>query len=726
MADGLSIPGVSDKYKTGDLVEALMEVERAPLKREESRLESYKSQQEAWRAVNQRMSSLRESAKTLYSFENPFSGRLASSTDEGALVARADRDADFGEFKVEVISAASSDKFLSGEVDSNLKVPAGHHVYSVGDKTISFDWKGGKISDYADSLTKRGVGTLKASLVNVSAGKKTLVIESLKTGEENRLVFASDALEFAKDIGMIREVAAKTATMEFSPESAQSVDGKTDGRVLDKGGSSFDQGSQTIAVEPGAGFMAALPSGTGDGFSMEFTFSLEDVPPETVAEESLAQDATAGEQTDLQQVRTAELPLPGDVTYEGITIENNPLETTLPPQLDIQQNLTIGRTSTDQQEAQPETEVAVAPPPEPLPLHNNRSSLFAIVDAQGRELPIAEGCFSGNQDGSTTVALNLKDYPDAASLVVRNESSGERLLLDLPVFTQQLDGVAFEPVNPAGVASDALIRYEGIEMRRASNEIDDVVPNVTLTVRGKSERPVTVNIAPDTESAKDAVITFVGRYNRMLAEMNILSSDKPEIVSELDYLTDEERETANERLGMFQGDFSLSNAKSSLQRIVSSNYRFSDEATVTMLSQIGISTNASGGGGYNPSQMRGYLEVDEKKLDEALETNLAQVKNVFGYDSDGDLIIDDGVALLLDRQLTSWVQSGGIISSKTSVLETRIKTSNDSIAKLQTQLERKEAELKRKYANMEGTLNSLESQQSTMQNFANQNQGSNR
>ena len=719
MADGLSIPGVSDKYKTGDLVEALMEVERAPLKREQSRLESYKDQQEAWRAVNQRMSSLRESAKALYSFENPFSGRLSSSSDESSLTARADRDADFGEFKVEVIRAASSDKFLSGEVDSNLKVPAGHHVYTVGDKTISFDWKGGKITDYAESLSRRGVGTLKASVVNVSAGKKTLVIESLKTGEANRLVFSGDALEFAKDIGMIREVTAKTATLEFSPESVQSVDAKSDSRILGKEGASFNQSTQTIALKPGAGFVTQLPASVGADFAMEFTFSLEDVPPESVIEETATQ-----EQTESQQAREVELPLPGDVTYEGITIENNPLETTLPPQLDVQ-NLSIGRTGAAQ--TQPELQEETTPAPlEPLPLHNSRTSLFAIVDAQGNEIPIAEGCFSGNQDGSTTVSVNLKDYPDAVSLAVRNESSGENLVLALPVFTQQVDGVAFEPVNPAGVAADALIRYEGIEMRRASNEIDDVVPNVTLTVRGKSDKPVTVTIAPDTESAKDAVITFVGRYNRMLAEVNILSSDKPEIVSELDYLSDEERETANERLGMFQGDFSLSNAKSSLQRIVSSNYRFSDEATVTMLSQIGISTNASGGGGYNPSQMRGYLEVDEKKLDEALETNLAQIKNVFGYDSDGDLVIDDGVALMLDRQLTSWVQSGGIISSKTSVLETRIKNSNDSIAKLETQLERKEAELKRKYANMEGTLNSLESQQSTMQNFANQNQGSNR
>jgi len=45
MADGLSIPGVTDKYKTNDLVNSLMEVERKPLRREEAQLEKYQTQQ---------------------------------------------------------------------------------------------------------------------------------------------------------------------------------------------------------------------------------------------------------------------------------------------------------------------------------------------------------------------------------------------------------------------------------------------------------------------------------------------------------------------------------------------------------------------------------------------------------------------------------------------------------------------------------------------------------
>ena len=117
--------------------------------------------------------------------------------------------------------------------------------------------------------------------------------------------------------------------------------------------------------------------------------------------------------------------------------------------------------------------------------------------------------------------------------------------------------------------------------------------------------------------------------------------------------------------------------------------------------------------------MRGYLEVDEKLLDSQLAENLDEIKDLFGYDSDGDLIMDNGIGYMLDRQLGAWTQTGGIIATKTSSLESQIKSSNTKITKLQTQLDDKEAELKRKYSNMEGTLNSLESQQNSLNNWSN-------
>ena len=43
MAD-ISIPGVSDKYKTNDYIEALMQKEKVPLNHEQESLDRYKEQ----------------------------------------------------------------------------------------------------------------------------------------------------------------------------------------------------------------------------------------------------------------------------------------------------------------------------------------------------------------------------------------------------------------------------------------------------------------------------------------------------------------------------------------------------------------------------------------------------------------------------------------------------------------------------------------------------------
>ncbi len=241
-----------------------------------------------------------------------------------------------------------------------------------------------------------------------------------------------------------------------------------------------------------------------------------------------------------------------------------------------------------------------------------------------------------------------------------------------------------------------------------------------MNVSQKTERPATIKIEPDTEAAKDALINFVGRYNQIIAEINILSQNKPELISELDYLSKDEEDAYKEKLGLFSGDFSLTNAKSSMQDIIGAVYQESEYSEITMLSQIGISTNATNYSGYNPTKMRGYLEINEKILDETLKNNLDSIKTLFGYDSDGDLIIDSGIGVRLDKQLTAYVQSGGILANKNSTLDRQVKASEQKIARLETQLNQKEAELKAKYGQMESTLNSLEGQSNSINNFTQQ------
>jgi flagellar hook-associated protein 2 len=321
----------------------------------------------------------------------------------------------------------------------------------------------------------------------------------------------------------------------------------------------------------------------------------------------------------------------------------------------------------------------------------------------------------------SAVDIAVKDYDGITAIRIKNANTGKQLDVSAASSYDSGKSLGYQPKNPVSEADDAILKYEGIQITRAKNDIDDIVPEITLHVHDKTEKAATISVKPDKEASKDALIQFVGQYNRTIAELNILSQNKEEIISELDYLTNDEREAEMKKLGMFITDFTLPTIKSNMASIITAGYRTSDQATITMLSQIGISTNASGGNGsYSQSRLRGYLEIDEKKLDQAIDNHLDDIKMLFGYDSDGDLISDSGIGVQLDKQIAAYTQTGGILSLKNSGLDSKIKASEQRIARLETQMDRKEAELRNKYGQMEGSLNSLESQQNSINNFTNQ------
>lgn len=678
---GLSIPGVNDKYKSNEIVEGLMKVERIPLTREQNHLEEVKKQQDAWRTVNHKMSQLRDSVKSLYSFDNPFNNKLASSTEEYAITATAGREAAYESFQIEVIQPATADRFLSGEIEKNQKIPAGTYTFKTGDKTISMNWKGGKIEDFVTSLNKRGKDVIKASLIGINKGNKALLLESLKTGSDSHLEFKDAALALAIDTKMIQKVEGEkdifgsTLSEIKVPENVSPLEQEGMPFIT----SSFVKMTEDgISIPPRGGFTINVPGNISKDTTKTLIFTVK------AKEISDITDAANSKPTE------PDLPDPGNVTFQNITIDNNQSSYELP---------------------------GTQAPKIPLESIRTDSVLFArFEDGTERELKITDA-FS---EGGSTVKVNLSEYPDIKSIVMRNANTGIEYSVSKIESVDEKASLGYTPVNAVSNAGDAIIKYEGITITRPDNKIDDVIPHITLNVSQKTERPATIKIEPDTEAAKDALINFVGRYNQIIAEINILSQNKPELISELDYLSKDEEDAYKEKLGLFSGDFSLTNAKSSMQDIIGAVYQESEYSEITMLSQIGISTNATNYSGYNPTKMRGYLEINEKILDETLKNNLDSIKTLFGYDSDGDLIIDSGIGVRLDKQLTAYVQSGGILANKNSTLDRQVKASEQKIARLETQLNQKEAELKAKYGQMESTLNSLEGQSNSINNFTQQ------
>ena len=657
-----------------------MQIERIPLTREQKTLDSYKAQQDAWRSVNRKMTELRDSVKTLYSFDNPFNNKITSSTEEYAITADATRKATYESFKVDVIQPATADRFLTSELDSDTKVPAGTYTYKINDKSITMRWKGGSLQDFSNALNRRGGELLKTRVIGASKGKKTLSIESQKTGSENRLTFEDDAKTFAESSGMIIRVKPKTIEFGTNRNDYRNIQPETpeQERLPQISAANLKISGENVVVPPRGGYALSIPEtvlGT-PGTHIQFAIKKQDATDITVA-------------LNKQESRPV-FPDSGTATFKDVTIRNAPIDASLPPE--------------------PEKKIK---PLDPI----STSDVLFVKMKDGSEKHISTpGLLSGEE---TKIDISLDDYKNIDSLVIKNRNTGISLSVTSVSALNPSENRGFVPQHAISSADDAIIKYEGITIRRPTNTIDDVVPEVTLNVFDKTEKTATIAVKPDVESAKEALITFVGKYNQSLAEINILSQNKPEIVEELDYLSSDEKKEKQEKLGMFSTDSSLTSLKSALQTTASANYKFDEDAKITMLSQIGIATNATNYSGYTPSKLRGYLEIDEKKLDSELEKHLDDVRNMFGYDSDGDLIIDSGIGYKLDKQLTAYVQSGGVFAMKTSSLDARIKSSEQKIARLETQMDDKEAELRTKYGQMEGALNSLESQQNTIKNFSN-------
>ena len=385
---GLSIPGVTDTYNTNETVEKLMQIERIPLTREQNQLDEYKSQQTAWREVNTQLTSLRDSTKALYSYENPFNNKIASSTDENAITATANRGADLQSFKIDVIQPATADRFLSDELPSDYKVPAGVYTYKVGEKQLTVNWKGGTLKDFSNAINKRSNGIVKSMLVGASAGKKTLLIESLTTGKENKLIFEGAAKEFALETGMISPAKGNTSTFGSTTAELQQVSFKETGRndrmpEVSVTRTQILEGKVNVA--PRGGYEVSIPQSALNNSNTHISFTLK---------ATAIQDITEEINNTLQE---PVIPSGGFAEFGGITIDNASSETLLP------------KTTTKI---------------EPIESVTSKNVIYAVFN-DGTERVISTPDILNEKEQS--LDIDLSEYKGIKSISIRNFNTGYKL-----------------------------------------------------------------------------------------------------------------------------------------------------------------------------------------------------------------------------------------------------------------------------------------------------------
>ena len=669
----ISIPGVpgASRFDTDKMIEELMAVERVTLDRMEEKLESIQNQKKAWQSVNRRLNLLRDSAKSLFGFENPFNERIASSSQSDVLTAIATREATESTNSMEVKSVATRDRFLSKSFQKNYQVKSGAYGFAVGDREIRFAFKGGDLADFAETIRERSNGLLNAQVVNDTTDTKVILIESTKTGSSNTLQFLDDAADFALDAAILKRSDDASRTLTLNRSSVRRLDTPISEDIL-----RFESDTIRFLPESSASIPISPTIVAKENLMLEIEVTITNIPYEF---------------TESEPPPGPTAPAPGKISFQGIEVEN------------------VGSRMA----------VPLWDPPQPPEKRDDLRVFFAQApDGSPNEaIPLPP---LKDVEGSQTIQVPLKDYLDSLSAIqVKNNNTHREISVEgVRIYDPESRG-DFVPVSPVETANDAVLYFEGIEIKRSTNDIDDLIPGVTLTLLKPSEGKITLDVEPDREAIKETIIEFVGYYDRLLAEVNILTGTSEDIVTEITYFTDNEREDAQEILGALQGDITLMQLKSRVQTILMNPYPTSLGRDLTLLDQMGISTNASrsGSAGLDRGRLRGYLEINEDKLDKTLETEIAAVKELFGRDTDRDLIVDNGAAYTLDAYIRPYVETGGLISNRLNTIDNQYRSTSTRIETEQEKIAKKERDYRRQFGVMEGALNSLERSSEQIDNF---------
>ncbi len=230
---------------------------------------------------------------------------------------------------------------------------------------------------------------------------------------------------------------------------------------------------------------------------------------------------------------------------------------------------------------------------------------------------------------------------------------------------------------------NALLRVggeNGYLYSSSTNSFNDVLSGLDVHLLKESTSPVTVNVSRDTEAVKDALQTFIDRYNTFRNTVKDMTKFDSE---------------TNER-GPLQGSTFVLRVASRLESIL--NHRFEvSGSSIHSLAELGVTV-----------QSDGTLKLDEDVLDRALSNDFNSVTNFFQDENAGFVKLTDSVLETLTDTTT-----GAFVLQENS-LQQSIDSLNDRIDDLETMLESERERLTRQFIAMEQALGALQDQQQAL------------
>ncbi|MDY0249511.1 MAG: flagellar filament capping protein FliD [Pseudomonas sp.] len=276
----------------------------------------------------------------------------------------------------------------------------------------------------------------------------------------------------------------------------------------------------------------------------------------------------------------------------------------------------------------------------------NGASLIEIRDALNAQLK------------DKGISANIVNNPSTKQpqLVLSAEATGDGKDISIVgaggnLSDLNIDGASAPTIGVGGYlekASNAKFTIDGLTLESASNTIDDAIPDVSFTLKGKTEenKPLTVTVGQDNSGVKSQLQKFVDSYNELI-----------KVTSELTGVT----KVGDDKAPVVGGLVGDSTVRTLLSGMRNELTNASGVEGLQVLADLGITT-----------QKDGTLKIDDEKLGKALESNFDAVAQFVAG--------DNGLMTRMDKRISGYVETGG-------VLEQRIKGLTETNSGIDTQRE---------------------------------------
>lgn len=279
------------------------------------------------------------------------------------------------------------------------------------------------------------------------------------------------------------------------------------------------------------------------------------------------------------------------------------------------------------------------------------------------ELAVGSDSFTFDYDTTTTLEdlkeLINKEAGDSVNATIVQVADGDfRLLLsaantgegqeisltDVVGEGETLNSALTTGMTNVQSAVDASFKFNGVSITRSSNEVDDLLSGVTLTLNeAEVGKLINVSVKQNSEHIEERITNFVDKYNSAMLQLDTDTKSSEE---------------ASER-GVFSGDSTIKGMKSSL---------------VNMLSIVGGNAGKIEEFGLELDD-DGRLSLDTVKLNEKLSADPTSVQSFFvGGDftkEDGSIIKVDGVFVEMEEEIAKFSKYGNVLDQFKDSIKTR-------------------------------------------------------